>query len=128
MGYQFTGGPRRTSKSVEQIAKIIKEVGQEKRFLGPIRRAGTSSSNYGPFAPQADDDPFATASRQANWRIGWRWGNSVTNSLGMTLNQGWQVIFEVFDDGGSRSVVAKIDGLSQRREVERFVDSVFKLI
>lgn len=128
MGFQFTQGPVRTGKSIEQVANIIKEVGQEKRFLGFLRRAGTNPNNYGPFAPNENDDPFASASRRADWRIGWSWGNSVTNSMGMTLHQGWQVIFDVFDEGGSRSLVAKVEGQSQRREVEKFVAEVFSLV
>lgn len=128
MGYQFTKGPVSTGKSIQEIGAVVKEVGQERRFMGIMRRLGTSSlseGQYGPFSPQPDDDPFASASRPADWRVGWRWAHSITNSMNMTLNQGYQVIFDVFDDQATRSVSAKVEGFGQRKEVERFVEHVF---
>ncbi|VXB05553.1 hypothetical protein [Aeromicrobium sp. 9AM] len=118
------------------MSDVIKEVGQERRFMGMMRRLGTrsnvstgvSSYSYGPFTPDANDDPFASAGEQPAWRVGWHWGGSVTNSMNMTLNQGWQVIFNVFDDGGSRRVTAQVQGAGMRKEVQRFVDSVFQLL
>lgn len=135
MGFEFSKGPKSTGKSVAQVAEVVKEVGQEKRFMGLLRRLGTPAATtmgngqYGPFAPSADDDPFMAASdRQPDFRVGWHWGNTVTNSMGMTLQQGWVVIFDVYDDGGKRSVVAKVKGKSQRGEVKKFVDQVFDLL
>ena len=96
--------------------------------MGILRRMGTSSlreGQYGPFAPQADDDPFASAGPSPTWSVGWRWSHSVTNSMNMTLNQGYQVIFDVFDEHPIRSVRAKVTGFGQRKEIERFVQYVF---
>lgn len=128
MAYEFSEGPIRTKLTIPQIGNVIKEVGQERRFMSFIRRLGTSAasnSQYGAFAPTQDHDPFASAGLQADWRVGWRWANSVTNSMGMTLNQGYQVIFEVFEEQTSRLVGAKASGSAERREVERFVQAVF---
>jgi hypothetical protein len=128
VAYQFSKGPVSTGKSIQQIGAVVNEVGQERRFMGILRRMGTgslSAAEYGPFAPQASDDPFASAGRPADWSVGWRWAHSVTNSMNMTLNQGYQVIFDVFDEQGTRSVNAKVNGFGQRKEVERFVQHVF---
>lgn len=128
MAYQFTKGPVSTDKSIEQISAVVNEVGQERRFMGIMRRMATGSlgsSEYGAFAPQPDDDPFASAGRSADWSVGWRWAHSVTNSMNMTLNQGYQVIFDVFDEQAARSVSAKVTGFGQRKEIERFVQHVF---
>lgn len=128
MGYQFTKGPVSTGKSIREIGAVVQEVGEERRFMGILRRVGTGSlseAQYGPFAPKPDDDPFASAGSAADWSVGWRWSHSVTNSMNMTLNQGYQVIFDVFDEQATRSVHAKVNGFGQRKEVERFVQHVF---
>lgn len=136
MGYEFAVGPQTTSKSVEQVASVIKEVGTDVRFMSFMRRTGIKSKistglgsfEYGPFAPNDNDDPFASAGRKADWRVGWAWSGSVTNSMNMTLNQGWTIIFSVFDDGGTRSVSAQIAGSAIRKEPTRFAEQVFKLL
>lgn len=128
MGYQFTKGPVSTGKTIQEIGSVVNEVGQERRFMGILRRFGTGSlseGQYGAFAPKPDDDPFATAGTPADWSVGWRWSHSVTNSMNMTLNQGYQVIFDVHDQDTDRTVTAKVQGFGQRKEVERFVQHVF---
>lgn len=123
-----------TAKSVQQVAAVVKEVGEDKTFMGPMRKAGVSLNSkfgqgeYGPFSPQPDDDPFASAGREPDWKVGWHWGTIIRNSMGMTMNQGWRVIFDVFDEGSSRTVVAKVEGVSQKGEVKKFVKSVFQLL
>lgn len=123
-----------TQKSVEQVAQVVQEVGENKSYMGPMRKLGVSmNSTFGPgnytaFAPNDDDDPFSSARRSPAWKVGWHWGSSVSSSRIGTMKVGWQVIFEVFDDGDTRLVVAKVDGRSERREVTRFVQSVFRLL
>lgn len=127
MAYEFSAGPKRSARTIEQVGNIIKTVGSDRRFMSVVRRMGVSLSNstYGAFSPQPNDDPFASARRKADWRVGWRWAHSVTNSMGMTLNQGWEVIFDLFDEGSERSVTATVHGAGERREVEKFVRFVF---
>ena len=128
MSYEFNDGPKSTKRSIEQISQTIQQVGNGKKFMGMGTRLNTSgigSGSYGAFVPSANDDPFASARRAADWSVGWQMGNKVTNSMGMTLKQGWQIIFEVSDDGSDRTVTARVAGASSKGEVQRFVDMVF---
>lgn len=133
MGYKFTHGPKVTRKSVAEISRAIEEVGDSRRFMGAIRRAGTrlnaamGPGEYGAFKPAGDDDPFALSDGEPTFSLGWHWGTSVTNSFG-TLRQGWQIVFHVFDEGATRKVIARVNGGSERREVKRFAEMVFDLL
>lgn len=128
MAFEFSSGPKSTSRSIAQIAQIIERTGNAKKFMGLARRLNTSSigpGSFGAFAPSAADDPFASSRTPADWSVGWKWGNSVTNSWGMTLVQGWQVVFEVHSNNGSNSVSARAKGTTFRSDVERFITLVF---
>jgi hypothetical protein len=128
MAFEFTSGPKSTTRTTESISQIIERVGKGKQFMGIGRRLNTSAigpGDYGPFVPSAETDPFASARKRPDWSVGWAWGNSVTNAWGMTLRQGWQVVFEVADEGTSRSVSARVNGSSSKSDVLRFVDMVF---
>lgn len=132
MAYKFQESTT-TRKSVRQVAEVVKEVGEDKSYMGVLRRAGVSlntqfgNGEYGPFSPNADDDPFAGAGRQPDFKVGWYWGNSVDNGY-VTMRQGWRVIFEIYDNGTNRAVEAKVQGMSQKGEVAKFVKSVFRLL
>lgn len=84
-----------------------------------------AAGSYGFFSPTADDDPFSSANSKPDWSVGWQWGTTITNSMNMTMKQGWAVIFHVYDTGSTRTVVAKVQGASQRKEPTRFVQLVF---
>lgn len=137
MSFQFVKGPQLTSKSREQVAAIIKEVGDERRFMGMFNRTAirqavnAGKATYGAFSPEASDDPFASASSDpADWRVGWQKGHAMTSrvmgtNMHMSREFGWTVIFEFRNSG---SVTATVQGLSERKEVEKFVQQVFDLL
>lgn len=128
MAFDYIVGPRNSHRSIEQISQIIERIGKAKQFMGLGRRLNTSGigpGSYGAFAPSAETDPFASARKRPDWAVGWKWGNSVTNSWGMTLHQGWQIIFEVTDEGSTRSVSARLSGSASKGDVQRFADLVF---
>jgi len=135
MPFEFTQGPYSTHMTREQIANAVKEVGREQRFVGVMnwmlnkpKPEPQPNHHYGAFAPGDDDECFSsTAARQADWRIGWRREYSVLTQGGRR-DRGWRVIFEVFDDGPARNVLARVHGESERKEVERFVEHVFDLL
>lgn len=132
--FDFTKGPHSTHLTLDQIANAVKEVGREQRFVGVMNRMVNKpkpnhpNHHYGPFSPRDDDGHDASAAaRQADWRIGWSREYSVITQAGRR-ERGWSVIFEVFDDGPARGVVAKVRGESERKEAERFVEHVFDLL
>lgn len=136
MAFSFTAGPHPTNRSVAQIAAAVKEVGQDMRYMSALRRRGLKQtvkmgfgdSSYGPFAPSADDDPFATASAAPVWQVGYRWNGQVTNSWNMTMSNYWQIIYTVHEDRGGYVVTAKAEGSTARKEVENFIKHVFTLL
>ena len=130
MAYSFSSGPISTTMSVQQIASVLREVGEGKRFMSFARRMGTSSAGAGTFeafTPGADDDPFSVGER-ADFQVGFRNGLSVTNTMNMTLTQGYQVIFKVFDRGTVREVLVEVQGSGGRRETEKLVKHAFALL
>ena len=130
MGYQFEDTAS-SDLPVQRIAAVIKEVGEDMDFFGPLRKSGVkmnarfAAGSYGFFSPTADDDPFSSANSKPDWSVGWQWGTTITNSMNKTMKQGWAVIFHVYDTGSTRTVVAKVQGASQRKEPTRFVKLVF---
>ena len=130
VAYTYSKGPVGTNKGVQQVAAALREVGESKRFMGLARRLGTSSmgaSHFEAFAPAASDDPFSVGPAP-DYQVGFRSGLSVTNSMNMTLTQGYQVLFKVFDRGGQREVVAQVTGSGFRGETEKLVKHAFALL
>ncbi|WP_299239729.1 hypothetical protein [uncultured Actinomyces sp.] len=135
MGYQFEK-EMTSPATIERIAKVIKEVGEDLDFLGPMRKmrvkvgSVTGSGSYGFFSPTADDDPFATASQKPDWSIGWQWGVTRSSKIAytsweITSDFGYAIIFHVYDNGPSRTVRAKVSGTAVRKEPTRFIELVF---
>lgn len=106
-----------TQRSVSAIADVLKEEAHAKRFMGLMRRA---VARVEAFAPTPDDDPYAAARPPADFRIGYTTYKNVTNSMGMSKDFGWVIIFEVNDSGAQRSVRASIEGNAQVGEAEKF--------
>lgn len=128
MAFSFTDGPYSTALTSDQIANVVNQVAAEQRFVRFMNRTlnrPKPNQNYGPFAPAADDEQFVLdAVRQADWRFGWRREYTEVTQQG-TREMGWRVIFEVFETGSARHVVANVHGKSERQEVKRFVRDVF---
>lgn len=144
MTFEKTIGPKVTGRSLAEVAAAVKEVGSTKRYMGMLRRHAVKETQFGvetglsgfmhashlyqAFKPTDDDDPFATGTTKVDFKVGWIFRGSLTNSMGMTLNNEWRVIFEVRDDVKTRAVTARISGTSGKKEVASFVDHVFKLL
>jgi hypothetical protein len=128
MAFSFTVGPYSTHMTSDQIANVLHEVATEQRFVGFINRTLNKprpNQNYGPFAPTDDDEHFVLdATRKADWRFGWRREYTEFTPQHGTRDIGWRVIFEVFETGPARHVVANVHGKSDRQEVKRFVRDV----
>ena len=128
MAFSFTEGPHSTPMTYEQIANAVSEVAGEQRFMGLMRRSLKTkpSGTYGAFVPTDEDDRFVLDdTRTADWRIGWRREYRELVPHGGVRELGWRVVFEVFDTGAARHVVATVQGESERQEVKRFVRYVF---
>ena len=129
MAFSFTVGPYSTHLTSEQIADVVNDVATEQRFVRLMNRTLSKpkpNHYYGPFAPSDADESFVLdGARQADWRFGWRREYAdITAQRGMR-EMGWRVIFEVFETGPARHVVANVRGKSERQEVKRFVRDVF---
>lgn len=131
MRLQFTEGPTTTGLSVEQIMDVIRKVGDERQFFGFLRRKGVETNSQsgpgslGPFSPTSSDDAFSRAGREPDCSVGWQWSSTITNAMNMTLHIGWIIIFQVWDEGDDRRVLAKVRATGQRKEPSRFVRLVF---
>lgn len=112
----------------DQIATVVKEVAAGPRVMSVMQRTLNKSKPdhyYGAFAPTDEDEHFALNSARADSRIGWRRDYKEFKTQQGVREVGWRVIFEVFDIGPSRQVVANVHGTSERNEVKRFVRRVF---
>jgi hypothetical protein len=124
-------GQTTTALTVWEIAAVVEEVGQSRKFMSAPRRMAAllgSAGTIEPFSPITDSLNFLSRSDPPIARIGWRCGLSVTNSSGGTLEQGWTVVFDVFELDTARSVVARVRARGMRREAQKFVDMVFKIV
>lgn len=129
MAFHFTVGPYSTHMTSDQIADVVNDVATEQRFVRFMNRTLTKPKphhHYGPFAPTDADENFVLdGTRQADWRFGWRREYADFTAQRGMREMGWRVIFEVFETGPARHVVANVHGKSERQEVKRFVRDVF---
>ena len=129
MAFNFTEGPRSTQLTRDQIEEAVHTVASERRFANFTRRAlykPRPNRLFGAFTPTDEDEHVVLDdTRKADWRIGWRYEyKEFVPQVGLR-ELGWRVVFEVYDTGVARHVVASVRGASERHEVKRFVRHVF---
>lgn len=123
MGKQAIG-PASTGKSVGEIASIIQQEGELKRFMGGLRRAAAGRAVQ-PFSPSLDDDPFAAAHQKPAFSVGYIWSHTAHSATLGSLTNGWIIIFHVYDDGSTRRVSGSIETkLVAMKEPKKFAERV----
>lgn len=130
MAYRYAKGPQRTEKTISEIANDIRDIVDGKRFMSLSRRYATSAIGRGDFwsfSPDVNDDPF-NVGPTPDWQIGIGSELLTTNSMNMTLKQGYSVIFKVFDRGAFREVTVDVQGSGFKRETEKLIKYVFASI
>ena len=127
--FKFTEGPRSTQLTHDQIEAAMHRVASDKKFVNFTRRALYKPSPtrfYGAFTPtDADEHVVLEGDRTPDGRVGWYYEyKEFSPQIGLR-DLGWWAIFEVYDTGVARHVVANVRGKSERNDVKKFVRHVF---
>lgn len=126
LGFKESRGPVTTGRSIHEIAQIIEREGDAKSFLSLTQRLGlllNGTAQFGSFAPTGNDDPFQT--RRPDFTVGYAWSVGSVADLG-PRSFGWQVIFDVVEQGSTRGVIAKATGNEYKRQALKFADLVLR--